>query len=298
MAEQTRRRRLWAPLSRLEQITLAATILIWVGVIVFGVGLYVALAHFKSTQDAYAQATAMASVPTQTPSPTAVMIFPAGWSTATPTPTATPTRPATPALTGSTMAPAAQKAVSPTGTPTAELSSQEPQPTPAADTPQSPSLQPPDRLVIPAIQLDSPVVPVSWQIVEENGYSYSVWEVADDVVGWHKTSALPGQAGNMVLSGHHNIKGEIFRYLVELEPGERVLVYAGDQVYHYVVAEKHILKEKGESPEVRRQNARWIAPTPDERLTLVTCWPYTTNTHRLVVVARPAEPPDAEGLEK
>jgi len=38
---------------------------------------------------------------------------------------------------------------------------------------------------------------------------------------------------------------------------------------------------------VRQENARWIAPTDDERLTLVTCWPYTNNTHRVVVVAKP-----------
>jgi len=40
---------------------------------------------------------------------------------------------------------------------------------------------------------------------------------------------------------------------------------------------------------VRRQNARWIAPTTDERLTLVTCWPYTGNSHRLIIVAKPAD---------
>ena len=37
----------------------------------------------------------------------------------------------------------------------------------------------------------------------------------------------------------------------------------------------------------RLQNARWIAATADERLTLVTCWPNTTNSHRLIIVAEP-----------
>jgi sortase A len=54
-----------------------------------------------------------------------------------------------------------------------------------------------------------------------------------------------------------------------------------------VVDFKTIVKEKGESVEVRRKNAQWIAPTNDERLTLVTCWPYTNNTHRVIVVAKP-----------
>jgi sortase A len=39
------------------------------------------------------------------------------------------------------------------------------------------------------------------------------------------------------------------------------------------------------------ENARWIEPTEDERLTLVSCWPYETNAYRLVVVARPAVAP-------
>jgi LPXTG-site transpeptidase (sortase) family protein len=65
-----------------------------------------------------------------------------------------------------------------------------------------------------------------------------------------------------------------------------------------VVTEKHILKEKGEPPEVRRQNAKWIEPSDDERLTMITCWPYTNNTHRLIVVAKPVLSHRLEGLER
>jgi sortase A len=50
-----------------------------------------------------------------------------------------------------------------------------------------------------------------------------------------------------------------------------------------------ILKELGEPIEVRYQNARWILPSLDERLTLVTCWPKTGNTHRLIIVAFPTD---------
>jgi sortase A len=92
----------------------------------------------------------------------------------------------------------------------------------------------------------------------------------------------------MVLNGHHNIRGQVFRYLVELDAGDLVGVEAGGHTSVYIVTEKHILKEKGEPIDVRRRNAEWIGPTSDERLTMVTCWPYTDNTHRLVVVAKPA----------
>jgi LPXTG-site transpeptidase (sortase) family protein len=47
------------------------------------------------------------------------------------------------------------------------------------------------------------------------------------------------------------------------------------------------LREAGESSKTRMENASWIGESNDERLTLVTCWPYESNTHRLIVVARP-----------
>jgi len=173
-------------------------------------------------------------------------------------------------------------------TPTAVPPTSTPGPTsPAPSTRPPPATAPPDRIVAPAIGLDAPVVPVGWKTVEENGQEVTEWEVADYAAGWHKTSAYPGNVGNIVIAGHHNIRGEVFRYVVNLEPGDVVDLYVGQTVYRYVVTEKYILKEKGMPPEVRQENARWIAPTDDERLTLVTCWPYTNNTHRVVVVAKP-----------
>ncbi|MFQ5886212.1 MAG: sortase [Anaerolineae bacterium] len=114
------------------------------------------------------------------------------------------------------------------------------------------------------------------------------WEIADYAVGWHKNSAYSGNGGNIVLSGHHNIKGEVFRYLLNLSQSDKVILYVGKKPYHYRVAQKVLLRERGMPLEVRRQNAEWIAPTDHERLTMVTCWPYSSNTHRLIVVAFPA----------
>jgi sortase A len=141
--------------------------------------------------------------------------------------------------------------------------------------------------VIPSLGIDTPVVPVTWKLVNEGGQTYSVWQVADYAAGWHITSALPGQPGNTVISGHHNIKGEVFRYLADIGEGAEIDVYVGSTVYRYYVEQKMIVKEKGEPLEVRQQNARWIGPTDDVRLTLITCWPYTNNTHRVIVVAKP-----------
>jgi sortase A len=145
----------------------------------------------------------------------------------------------------------------------------------------------PTRLVIPSVGIDSEVIPVGWAVIERNGQEYSVWQVADFAVGWHETSAVLGQPGNTVMAGHHNVNGEVFRDLVNVEVGDKVTAYSGGQVFEYVVEMKTIVKEKGEPVEVRRKNAEWIAPSDDERLTFVTCWPYTNNTHRVIVVAKP-----------
>ncbi|HEY64316.1 MAG TPA: sortase [Caldilineae bacterium] len=153
--------------------------------------------------------------------------------------------------------------------------------------PRIPAQSPPDRIVIPSINLDAPVVPVGWSTRERDGRWFSEWQTASYAAGFHKGSALPGHVGNTVISGHHNIKGKVFEHLVELKPGDLVILYADGRPYRYRVQDKFIVKEVGVSLAQRRQNAQWIAPTRDERLTLVTCWPPDGNTYRVIVVAKP-----------
>jgi len=145
----------------------------------------------------------------------------------------------------------------------------------------------PTHVQIESVGIDADVIPVGWQVVEQGGQQYSIWEVADYAIGWHKTTAALGQPGNTVMAGHHNVQGEVFRDLVNVEVGDKVVVDSGGTTYKYVVELKTIVKEKGEPLDVRRRNAQWIAPTDDERVTFVTCWPYTNNTHRVIVVAKP-----------
>jgi len=144
------------------------------------------------------------------------------------------------------------------------------------------------RIVAESIGLDADVVEVGWESVVQDGVAANVWIVADYAAGWHKNSRLPGQGGNIVMSAHHNSKAEVSRYTVDLEVGDIVTLYDEDQSYDYVVVDKFILKDKGEPEAVRQENAKWIGPFDEERLTLVTCWPYTSNTYRLVVIAKPA----------
>ena len=120
---------------------------------------------------------------------------------------------------------------------------------------------------------------------------YTAWETADNAAGRHINSAKPGQQGNVVLSGHHNTKGEVFRRISELElqVGDAIYLYdENGQRFTYIVDEvtDPPLLEVGASEEQRLANARYIQPTDDARVTLVTCWPYWTNTHRVVVVGK------------
>lgn len=155
---------------------------------------------------------------------------------------------------------------------------------PTAPTPTGP---PPDRLFIYRLNRELPVEPVGMIASKEVPGAFE-WGVPDHrAAGWLNTSAAFGVPGNTVLDGHHNIKGEAFRDLWTLEAGDEISLYAGAQEKKYVVKEVMILPERGQPTEVRLANARYIQPTNDERLTMITCWPYTSNTHRVVVIAFP-----------
>ena len=147
---------------------------------------------------------------------------------------------------------------------------------------------PPLHISIPAIGLDAPIAPITTTAVVYNGQTYQQWNVPDGhIAGWHQNSATVGSGGNMVLNGHHNINGEVFRDLVDLEKGDKLILTDDDGEHIYQVTEKEILAERGQPISVRLENAARIAPTADRRITLITCWPYTDNSHRLVIVAKP-----------
>ncbi len=151
-----------------------------------------------------------------------------------------------------------------------------------------PAVNIPERLVIPAIKLDAPVVSAELTEIEVGDKVYRQWLAPNGfAAGWHHDTAGLGTAGNTVLNGHHNVAREVFRNLEHLEVGDLIFAYSGGRSYSYEITHVEILPERSQPLEVRLANARWIQSTEDERLTLVTCWPYVSNTHRLIVVASP-----------
>ena len=122
----------------------------------------------------------------------------------------------------------------------------------------------PDRIVIPAIHLDAPVVPVESQEVVLNFKTYNQWLVPDEyAAGWHSLSAPLGVIGNTVLNGHHNIFGKVFENLVLLQVDDLIQIYAGEALFQYQVETKMLLPERYQYLSTRMENARWLAPSED-----------------------------------
>ena len=121
------------------------------------------------------------------------------------------------------------------------------------------------RLQIPRLNLDAPVV-------QGDG-----WEQLKKGVGQHIGSANPGQNGNVVLSAHNDVYGELFRHLDQLQPGDEVIVYTQQRQYVYVV-DRTILVEPT-AVEV-------MASTGSPTVTLISCYPYLVDSERIVVFAR------------
>lgn len=120
------------------------------------------------------------------------------------------------------------------------------------------------RIQIPEIQVDAPVI-------QGDG-----WEQLKKGVGQHAGTGNPGEKGNLVLSAHNDIFGEIFRDLDRLRPGDPVILYTNQQSFTYIVIEKKI---------VEPTDVEVMEPTNQASLTLISCYPYMVDNQRIVVTA-------------
>ena len=156
---------------------------------------------------------------------------------------------------------------------------------PGAAAPATPAANGPTRIEIPSIDLDAPVEPVAYNLTNRR----IAWQTADAAVGWHSSSAMPGYPGNTVMSGHNATRGtKVFRNLDKVKIGDTIAVTVDGKQVDYIVTDRIIFLEMFVTDKRRAENARWLGQFGDERLTLVTCYPRFTNTHRLLVIAHPA----------
>ena len=121
-----------------------------------------------------------------------------------------------------------------------------------------------DRVVIPAIDVDAPIVVLG---VHPDGTMAS--PSGPDAVAWYTFSAKPGQIGNVVLSGHLdyiNYGAAVFWRLNELRPGDELqLVLEDDTLVRYVV------ESLNEYDETTAPVQDIVGPTATESITLITC---------------------------
>jgi len=121
------------------------------------------------------------------------------------------------------------------------------------------------RIQIPAIDIDAP-------IVQGDG-----WEQLKKGVGQNVASVNPGQTGNVILSAHNDVYGELFRFLDKLQPGDQVILYSQQRQYVYVVDRTALVEPTA---------VEVMASTGNPTVTLISCYPYLVDDQRIVVFAR------------
>jgi sortase A len=137
--------------------------------------------------------------------------------------------------------------------------------------------RPATRLVIPAMELDVPVI-VS-PIVNQ---TWKVDDLGKDFVGHLEGTASPGDPSNVVLAGHVTIAPNVygpFAGLGKLKAGDSIILYTDNQSYTYIVDYRQL---------VERTDIHVAYPSDTARVTLITCsnWSDELGAYqqRLIVV--------------
>lgn len=121
------------------------------------------------------------------------------------------------------------------------------------------------RLIIPKIKLDVIVVEGTTAEALRKG------------PGHLKGTAMPGEVGNCVISGHRVTYAHPFRHLDELKKGDPITLYTKKGRFDFSVVDKKIVRPKDTSV---------VRSTPDMTLTLTACHPFYSARYRLVIIAK------------
>lgn len=157
---------------------------------------------------------------------------------------------------------------------------------------------PEDRLIIPKLNLNVPIVIPSYEALLREDWTQVETDIQlslEKGVVHYPGTAKPGQAGNFFLTGHSsyypwapgNYK-TVFARLHMLSEGDDYWVYYGGDKHRYVVRSIN---------EVKPSNVDVLDQPADQRLsTLMTCTPVGTTLRRLIVSAEEVDPETGEPL--
>ncbi|MDA1060721.1 MAG: class E sortase [bacterium] len=144
-----------------------------------------------------------------------------------------------------------------------------------------------NRIIIPRINQNIPIANVSseslikrdWEALEKE-----MQEALREGVVHYPGTSLPGQTGNVVITGHSSYFPwdpgrfkDVFALLHDVVVGDRLVVYFEQDKYLYEIVGKEVVLPK--DIDVLKQ-------TPNEQLTLITCTPVGTNLKRLIATAK------------
>jgi len=118
-------------------------------------------------------------------------------------------------------------------------------------------------------------IPALWSspapVVQGDG-----WEQLRKGVAQHLGTANPGDPGNVVLSAHNDIFGELFRDLDRLKPGDEIRLSTATRDFVYRVTGTEI---------VGPTDVQVMEATARPTVTLISCYPYLVDNKRIVVFA-------------
>lgn len=133
----------------------------------------------------------------------------------------------------------------------------------------------PAKIVIPKIGVEAPII---WNVPEDQ-----VDEKLLEGVAHSQGTALPGQKGNVFITGHSSYYiwsdsayKDVFALLENLSPDDKIYVQYQGENFEYEVAESKVVSP-GELSVMNQGDSY--------NLTLMTCVPIGTNLNRLIIIA-------------
>lgn len=134
-------------------------------------------------------------------------------------------------------------------------------------------------LFIPSLNISAPVIP------NVSGVKKEYLKALENGLVHFKSTLLPGQGGNIVIFGHSsyyqdrpgNYK-DIFKDLEKIKKGDIIKITLNSKKYLYKVSATYVV-DPGE--------VKYLNPSKEEKLTLITCIPPGTTRYRLIVIATP-----------
>lgn len=135
----------------------------------------------------------------------------------------------------------------------------------------------------PFAVISFPDLDVTWPVFE--GVSP---EVLRSGPGHMPSTALPGDPGNAVVSGHRTTWGAPFNRIAELSPGDSVVVETASGTHVYVVTSQF---------STLPTDMAVAEPLPGSWLTLTSCHPMGSSRERIITRARLVSGPNVEYVD-